>query len=90
MLESGLVMDRQLAISSIIQHAELQHGDVEIVARETHGPLFRYTYADCAGRTRRLANALLQTLGSPHPLPSAHEPVPGVEREARRLAEENA
>ena len=58
MLESGLVMDRQLAISSIIQHAELQHGDVEIVARETHGPLFRYTYADCAGRTRRLANAL--------------------------------
>ena len=48
MLEPGLVMDRQLAISSIIQHAESQHGDVEIVARETHGALFRYTYADCA------------------------------------------
>lgn len=58
MLEHGLVMDRQLLISHVIQHAEAQHGDVEIVARETHGPLSRYTYADCARRTRRLANAL--------------------------------
>ncbi len=58
MLAHGLIMDRQLALSSIIRHAELQHGDVEIVARETHGPLFRYTYADCARRTRQLANAL--------------------------------
>ncbi len=29
-----------------------------MVSRETHGPLFRYTYADCAVRTRKLANAL--------------------------------
>jgi fatty-acyl-CoA synthase len=31
---------------------------VEVVSRETHGPLFRYTYADCAARARQLANAL--------------------------------
>ena len=37
MLEHGLVMDRQLLISSVIYHAESQHGDVEIVSRETHG-----------------------------------------------------
>ena len=42
------------------------------------------------GADMERANALLQTLGSPRPLPSAHEPVPGVEREAGRLAEENA
>ena len=58
MLEHGLIMDRQLLISSVIQHAELQFGDTEIVSRETHGPLFRYTYADCAARSRQLANAL--------------------------------
>ena len=58
MLQHGLIMDRQLLISSVIQHAELQFGDTEIVSRETHGPLFRYTYADCAARSRQLANAL--------------------------------
>ena len=58
MLEHGLVMDRQVLISSVIYHAESQHGDVEIVSRETHGPLFRYRYADCAKRTRQLANVL--------------------------------
>ncbi len=57
-LEHGLMMDRQLSISAIIQHAEAQHGDVDIVSRETHGPLFRYSFADCARRSRRLANAL--------------------------------
>ena len=58
MLQQGLIMDCPLLISSVIQHAEQQHGEVEIVSRETHGPLFRYTYADCAQRSRQLANAL--------------------------------
>jgi len=58
MLQPGLMMDRPLLISGILEHAAAQFGDTEIVARETHGPIFRYTYADCAARARRLANAL--------------------------------
>src|SRR6202521_3247279 len=58
MLQPGLMMDRPLLISGIIEHAAAQFGDTQIVSRETHGPIFRYTYADCAARVRRLANAL--------------------------------
>jgi len=58
MLQPGLMMDRPLLISGILEHAAAQFGDTEIVSRETHGPIFRYTYADCAARARRLANAL--------------------------------
>lgn len=58
MLQPGLMMDRPLLISAIIEHADAQFGDVEVVSRETHGPLFRYTYAQCAARSRKLANAL--------------------------------
>lgn len=62
MLQTGHMMERHLLISSVIEHAAKQYGDVEVVSRETHGPLFRYTYAQCAARARRLANALT-TLG---------------------------
>jgi fatty-acyl-CoA synthase len=58
MLTPGLMMDRPLLISGILEHAAAQFGDTEIVSRETHGSIFRYTYADCAARSRRLANAL--------------------------------
>jgi len=58
MLQPGLMMDRPLLISSILEHSAAQFGDVEIVSRETHGPLFRYTYADCAVRARQLATTL--------------------------------
>jgi fatty-acyl-CoA synthase len=58
MLKTGLMMEQPLLLSGIIEHAALQHGATEIVSRETHGPLFRYTYAQCAARARRLANAL--------------------------------
>jgi 3-(methylthio)propionyl---CoA ligase len=57
MLEPGLIMDRQLLISAVIEHAAAQNGDIEIVSRETHGPVFRYNYRDCAARARKLANA---------------------------------
>jgi 3-(methylthio)propionyl---CoA ligase len=56
MLQPGLMMDRPLLVSGIIEHGAAQFGDVEIVSRETHGPLFRYTYAQCALRSRKLAN----------------------------------
>jgi 3-(methylthio)propionyl---CoA ligase len=62
MHQPGLMMDRPLLLSDVIEHAALQFSDVEVVSRETHGPLFRYTYADCARRARQLANALV-TLG---------------------------
>ena len=58
MLLSALMMDRPLLLSGILEHAAAQFGDVEVVARETHGPLFRYTYAQCAVRARKLANGL--------------------------------
>jgi fatty-acyl-CoA synthase len=60
MLQLGLMMDRPLLISSILEHAEAQHGETEIVSRETHGPVFRYTYAECAARVKKLANALAE------------------------------
>jgi fatty-acyl-CoA synthase len=52
------MMDRPLLLSSVIEHAAAQYGDAEVVSRETHGPLFRYTYSECAARARKLANAL--------------------------------
>jgi fatty-acyl-CoA synthase len=58
------MMDRPLLISSIIEHAAAQNGQTEIVSRETHGPVFRYTVADCALRICKLANALAD-LGLP-------------------------
>ena len=58
MFQPGLMMDRPLLISAIIEHAAAQFGHVDVVSRETHGPLFRYTWADCAVRSRKLANAL--------------------------------
>jgi acyl-CoA synthetase (AMP-forming)/AMP-acid ligase II len=58
MLQPGLMMERPLLISGIIEHAAAQFGTTQIVSRETHGPVFRYTFAECAGRARRLAQAL--------------------------------
>jgi len=58
MLKPGLIMEMPLLLSGIIEHAAAQFGDTEIVSRETHGPLFRYTAAQCAVRAKKLANAL--------------------------------
>jgi acyl-CoA synthetase (AMP-forming)/AMP-acid ligase II len=58
MLQPGLMMERPLLISGIIEHAAAQFGQTQIVSRETHGPVFRYTFAECAVRARRLAHAL--------------------------------
>jgi fatty-acyl-CoA synthase len=58
MLQPGLMMERPLLISGIIEHAAAQFGSTQIVSRETHGPVFRYTFAESAARARRLAHAL--------------------------------
>ena len=60
MPQTGLMMNRPLLISGILEHGAAQFGDQEIVSRETHGPLHRYTYADAAKRARQLAHALAQ------------------------------
>jgi len=58
MLQPGLMMDRQLLISDVIEHGAGQFGETQIVARETHGAMFHYNYAACRTRAKRLANAL--------------------------------
>ena len=54
----GLMMDMPLMISSLIRHADLCHGDTEIVSRTVEGPIHRYTYRAAHARARRLARAL--------------------------------
>ncbi|MBU1195528.1 MAG: long-chain-fatty-acid--CoA ligase [Proteobacteria bacterium] len=54
----GLMQNKSLLISSLIEHAEKQYRDSEIVSRTIEGPIHRYTYADCAKRSRQLAKAL--------------------------------
>jgi fatty-acyl-CoA synthase len=54
----GLIMDRPLLISSLLEHADRVAGDREIVTRSVEGPIHRYTYRDAHTRSRQLANAL--------------------------------
>ena len=56
----GLMQDKPLLISSLIQHAELNHGGSEIVSRLEDGSIHRYNYSDASKRIRKLANALLR------------------------------
>ena len=48
----GLMMDRPLLISSLLQYAAEYHGDTEIVTRTVEGPIHRYTYADAHARSK--------------------------------------
>jgi len=54
----GLIQDRPLLISSLIDYAADYHGAVEIVSRTVEGPIHRYTYAEARARAKRLAQAL--------------------------------
>ena len=54
----GLMMDTPLLVSMILRHADLHHPNREIVSVTADNPLHRYTYRDCARRTRQLANAI--------------------------------
>ncbi|MDT7838838.1 long-chain fatty acid--CoA ligase [Aquabacterium sp. OR-4] len=54
----GLIMDKPLMISSIIEHAARYHTHTEIVARTIGGGLHRYTYGQAHARMRQLANAI--------------------------------
>ncbi len=54
----GLMQDRPLLISSLIDFAAQYHGDVEIVTRTVEGPIHRYNYRDARARSRQVAGAL--------------------------------
>jgi fatty-acyl-CoA synthase len=54
----GLMQNQPLLISSLIEHAERHHGDVEIVSKRVEGDLHRYQWKDVARRSRQVANAL--------------------------------
>ncbi len=63
-MQAGM-MNMPLIVSSILRHAETVYGKNEIVSRLPEGGIFRYTYAEAASRSRRLANALIR-LGVGH------------------------
>jgi 3-(methylthio)propionyl---CoA ligase len=58
----GMMMNRPLLISSIIEFAAETYPDTEIVSATVEGSIHRYGYADARKRIIKLANALL-TLG---------------------------
>ncbi|QQS13282.1 MAG: long-chain-fatty-acid--CoA ligase [Rhodospirillales bacterium] len=58
----GLMQDRPLLISQIIDFAANYYTDVEIVTRTVEGPIHRYGYGDAHRRSKKLAEAL-QGLG---------------------------
>jgi 3-(methylthio)propionyl---CoA ligase len=58
----GLMQDRPLLISQIIDFAGRYYPDVEIVTRTVEGPIHRYCYRDALKRSKQVAEAL-QGLG---------------------------
>jgi fatty-acyl-CoA synthase len=58
----GLMQDRPLLISQIIDFAGKNYPDVEIVTRTVEGPIHRYGYKDALKRSKQVAEAL-QGLG---------------------------
>lgn len=54
----GLMQDRPLLISTLIEHAARYHPEVEIVSRTCEGEIVRGNYRDLHKRVARLANAL--------------------------------
>lgn len=58
----GLMQQRPLLISSLVDYADQFHGGREIVSRDPAGGFHRTTYSQVVARAKRLANAL-ETLG---------------------------
>ena len=55
---TGQMQSKPLLLSSLIEFADRQHGETEIVSRSVEGPIHRYTYTDAHRRSRQLAQAL--------------------------------
>jgi fatty-acyl-CoA synthase len=56
------MMRQPLLISSLLEHAERNHGDQEVVSRRVEGDIHRYDYRELAARSRQMAK-VLDTLG---------------------------
>ncbi len=54
----GLMQDWPLLVSSILDHAALNHARQEIVTRSIEGPIRRCTFAELHSRARRVAKGL--------------------------------
>jgi acyl-CoA synthetase (AMP-forming)/AMP-acid ligase II len=54
----GLMQNRPLLISSLVDYAATWHGGREIVSRDPEGAFHRSNYAELAVRAKRVANAL--------------------------------
>jgi 3-(methylthio)propionyl---CoA ligase len=54
----GLMMDRPLLVSGLIEHAARFHGGTEIVSKTVEGAVHRYGYRDAHSRAKRVAKAL--------------------------------
>jgi acyl-CoA synthetase (AMP-forming)/AMP-acid ligase II len=61
----GLMQQRPLLVSNLIEYAARYHGEREIVSRDPQGQFHRTNYAEVAARAKRLANAL-EALGACH------------------------
>jgi acyl-CoA synthetase (AMP-forming)/AMP-acid ligase II len=59
----GLMQQRPLLISCLIDYASTWHGGREIVSRDPEGMIHRSSYAEVAARAKRVANAL-EALGA--------------------------
>ncbi len=55
----GIMQDRPLLISSLIEHANRCHPTAEIVSRTVEGPIHRCTYGDIHRRSKQVAKALI-------------------------------
>ena len=56
----GLMQDRPLMISSLIEHAATFHPDTEIVSRLPEGRTRRTNWAEVRDRSKQVANALTE------------------------------
>ena len=54
----GLIMDRPLLISSLLEFGARNHANSEIVSRSVEGPIHRYTLDQSHARTKQLAKAM--------------------------------
>ncbi|MBA5608552.1 long-chain-fatty-acid--CoA ligase [Duganella sp. FT3S] len=54
----GLMQHQSLLVSSLIEHAALNHPDAEIVSRTSEGPVHRTSYGQLRGRACQMANVL--------------------------------
>ena len=58
----GLMQNRPLLISDLVDYVATWHPETEIVSRDPRGVMHRSNYRQIATRSKRLANAL-RTLG---------------------------